>query len=111
MFFFLREVFQTLFSHLKYQCSRCDPVQYLLGQTVARQQFWTGRPSVEHEICAHCTCGYREEGGVSAPFIQRSESEHIIFTLELCFIARLSVDGTIIHLALIHDLDPHRLST
>lgn len=39
----------------------------------------TARPSVEHEICARCTCGCSEEGGrVSAlPFIHRSESEHI----------------------------------
>lgn len=53
----------------------------------------TARPSVKHEICARCTCGCSGEGGVSAPFIHRCESEHIIFTLQLCFIAKLSVKG------------------
>lgn len=48
---------------------------------------------------------------MSAPFIQRSESEHIIFTLKLDFIAELSAEGLIIHLAYIHDLDLQSLLT
>lgn len=48
---------------------------------------------------------------MSAPFIQRSESEHIIFTLKLGFIAELSAEGPIIHLAYIHDLDLQSLLT
>lgn len=59
---------------------------------------------VAHEVAV--------ERGVCQPHsFQRSESEHIIFTLKLCVIAELSAEGPIIHLAYIHDLDLQSLLT
>lgn len=58
------------------------------------------------EVCASPACGAEvKKGGVSVPFIRRSESARILFRMVLRFLASMSAERTVVHSTLIHDLE------
>lgn len=75
----------------------------ILHETKAKQEAWDSMSFSETwDMCMlHM---WLQEGGVSTPFIHRSENEHIIFTLHLCFFAKRNVNWAITHLGYMHDL-------